>query len=162
MNRNIIIGIVTAIGLLCFCTVFGGGLFFLLSSSTTPTDVQVTVDAPISVPLNEPYLVSINVQNLTAVSQILDSIDIQNSYLAEIRVEGVDPTYSDSFEIPWVGYQSYTFESTIPANRSIQVDFIMVGLTEGEYSGDVDICINNGSNCITKVVTTEIGTGSGR
>lgn len=162
MNRKVIIAILAVVGGLCACSVIGLAAFFIFVSTETPTDVRVSVDAPDVVPLNEPFLVSVEVNNLSSDVQILDSIDIQDGYLEGIRMETAVPPFSDSYEIPLVGYMSYTYLTTIPAGGSTQVDFEMVGIVEGEFVGDIDVCINNGSDCVTRQLVTEIGDGEGR
>ncbi|MEM7331713.1 MAG: hypothetical protein AAF490_06455 [Chloroflexota bacterium] len=162
MNRRVILILLGGVGFLCLCTVSFGTLFLVFTDSTVPSDVSVLVDAPRAVPLNEPFAIVVTVRNLTAVSQTLDSIDIQNSYLEGVQISQSDPPFSDDFEIPLVGYQSYTYFTPIFGNDTLEIELVGEGIAEGEFEGTIDVCINNGADCVSRTLSIEVGETTGR
>lgn len=162
MRRNAFIILALGIILLCICIIGSVAMFAIVGSTTTPGNVRVTIDAPSSVPLNEPFLMTVQIRSLTAEGQSIDSIDIQNSYLEGIEVQSTQPAATDQFSIPIVGFETYLFERDLFGNDTVTIEFVMMGFTEGQYSGDIDVCIDNGSNCVSQTIETEIGVGEGR
>lgn len=162
MNRRILIGCgIGLLLLLCFVLI-GIVLIFVAIRSDEPENVQIDLNAPISVPAGEPFAVEIEVTNLLTETQVLDSIDLSLDYLEFISVVEVRPSAVDSFEVPVVRFYSYTFEEEIDTSEHVTVVFEMVGETEGEYSGTIDVCINDGGSCQSLDVETTIGTTPGR
>ena len=162
MSRRVILIILAGVGLLCVCSIGVAAFFLVFTTSDVPTDVAVTIDSSRAVPLNEPYLVRINVENLTAETQTIDSIDIQHTYLEGVRLIEATPNYTDSFDLIIIDYQSYTFETPIQGNETIVIDFVFEGETEGTFAGDIDICINSGTDCLTRQLVIEVGDATGR
>lgn len=124
------------------------------SAISPPTDVELGVIAPGSAKVGETFGILVRVTNTAADTQVLDSIDIQLDYLEGIRIESTDPPYSDTFEV--FGYQSYTLLQDIPPGRELVVQFTASAVAAGNYRGDIDICINTGGNCTTRVLHTVV------
>lgn len=162
MRRRVILIAVGAIGALFLGALVIGVLFFLFSSSSVPTDVSVIVNAPRAVPVNEPYAIKVRIQNLTAETQILDSIDVQESYLEGVQLLSTEPMFGDSTTIPLVGFQSYTYGDFIGGSETFIVELVFEGIMEGTFSGDIDICVNSATECATRQLTVVIGESSGR
>lgn len=162
MNRRNILIVIGALLALCVCVVAVSALFIVTRAIEEPGQVEITVSAPASVPPNEPFLVTVSVQNLAPSIQMLHSIDIQTNYLDGFSVESAKPAYLDTFPLPVVGYHSFTFERDIPANSTLETEFVLVGEAEGTFSGEFDVCINDGSTCLGVPVETAVGAGNGR
>jgi hypothetical protein len=159
MNRRILIGCGAAL-LIGMCVLLIG--IAVIFSSEAPENVEIELTAPESVPASEPFAVEIQITNVDANLQTLDSIDISTSYLENIRVESVSPPASDEFEIPLVQFYTYTFQEELGMFESMTVVFEMVGEEEGTFEGEVDVCINEGSACETFDLRTTIGVTEGR
>ena len=160
-NRNR--GIIVAIGIGCLAllvcgvvvgVVLTGGFSILGSAIADPENVELGVIAPNSVAVGQTFSVLIPVRNTAAENQVLDSIDITEDYLAGILIDSADPMFIDTFEI--IGYQSYTFERSIPPGAELMVQFRAQALDAGDYQGEIDICINGPGNCTTKNVQTTV------
>ena len=162
MNRRTIFIVAAVLVLLCICAVGVVVVIILAGSVEEPANVDISINAPAAVPLNEPFAVDVTIRNTAPSSQVLDSIDITDRYLAGIEVQQAEPAFSDSFAVPVVNYQSYTFQEEILSNSTMVVTFVMVGTTAGTYSGEFDVCINDGSSCLAVPVETAVGEMSGR
>lgn len=163
-NRGLLIGLGIGCLVLLACgavVLVGGALTGLFTISAVesaispPTEVELGVIAPAQVTVGETFSILVRVSNNAAETQILDSIDIELSYLEGIRIESSDPPYSDTFEV--FGYQSFTLLRDIPPGGEVVVQFRASALAAGNYRGDIDICVNTGGNCSTRVLHTAVG-----
>ncbi|MHC4248606.1 MAG: hypothetical protein ACYS9X_05700 [Planctomycetota bacterium] len=73
----------------------------------------------------------------------LDSIDIDDSFLAGFQVVSIDPEPTDTASVPIVDQRSWTFGKAIPPGESHSVTFHLRPVSEGHFSGDVDVCNPN-------------------
>ncbi len=162
MDRRIIIGIVVVILLLCCCAAVGiaafafGGLS-ISSSETTFDQTNITVNAPQSTGLGDDLVIEITIQNNTSDAIILDSVDVDLSYLAGISINRAEPAFTDTFSLsPVFEQQSYTFQQSIPPGSELVVEFLATATQAGEYSGAIDVCIDSGGNCRGHQVRTRV------
>ena len=158
-NRGIIIAIGVGCLALLVCGVIAGvaltGGFTLLGSAIAePENVEWGFIAPNSVAVGETFSVLVRVRNTAQENQVLDSIDITLDYLAGILIDSADPMFTETYEI--VGYQSYTFERTIPPGTELMIQFRALARDAGDYLGEMDICINGPGNCTTKTIQTSV------
>jgi hypothetical protein len=154
----IIVGVAVVLLLICICVgvvVLGGGTIF--SSLNEPYDVVVEVSAPLQAARDDAVTIEVVIENPTTESQVLDSIDVDMSYLDGVHIESSNPAYRgvQSLE-PLFEQQSYTYQSTIPPQGSLTVEFHARALKSGDFSGAVDVCINAGGNCERHFVRTVI------
>lgn len=162
MNRRIVLGCLVGL-LVGVCAASVAGYFFIRNFEVyEPEDVAITVSAPASAPPGEPFALDVRVENEALDSQLLDSIDISQTYLDGFTVQGAEPAFSDQFRIPVVGYQSFTYGVSIPGNGAQLVTLELVGDVEGTFAGEVDVCINDGATCQTFAVETAVSTAPGR
>lgn len=162
MNRRIVFGIFGVLAL-CVCLVGGGVYLFIRSIDTVmPAGIEIEVGAPPQVPVDEPFAVDIRVTNETTAVHTIHSIDVSDSYLAGITVTSSEPPFTDSYAVPLVGFYSYTFNQSIPIRDARQVTMVMVGEEVGTFAGQIDVCIDSGSNCRSFAVETAVGADSGR
>ena len=158
-NRGLLVGLGIGCLLLAGCGVLAvvlgvGGIKSLGSAVAEPTDIELGVIAPSDVQLGESFSLLVRVRNLAAQSQTLDSIDITDEYLAGVQIQGADPGYSEVFSV--LGYQSHTFRVPIAAGTELIVQFRAAATQAGDFSGEMDVCINTGSNCMTRPLRTVI------
>lgn len=162
-NRGLLIALGVGCLVLLACgavVVVGGALTGLFTISAVesairpPTDIELGVIAPAQAEVGENFSILVRVNNNAAETQVLDSVDIQLDYLEGIRIESSDPPYSDTFEV--FGYQSFTLLQDIPPGREVVVQFLATAVAAGNYRGDIDICINTGGNCSTRVLHTVV------
>ncbi len=162
MNRRVLMGCGVALGLSICVLLAGIGAILVGFRPEEPTDVEIKLSAPESVPRGEPFAVEIQITNVYTGEQILDSIDISTRYLEHITVTGTTPPATEEFDVPFVQFHSYTFEEELSMLESMTVVFEMVGEEEGLFTGDIDVCINKPSSCQTIELSMIVGTTSGR
>ncbi len=158
-NRGVIVALGIGCLLLAGCGVLAlvlgvGGITLVGSSVAEPTEIELGVIAPANVQVGESFSLLVRVRNLAAQSQTLDSIDITDEYLTGIQIQGADPGYSEVFSV--LGYQSHTFQIPIAAGTELIVQFRAAAAQAGDFSGEMDICINTGSNCFTRPLRTVV------
>ncbi len=162
-NRGLLIGLGIGCLVLLACAavvIVGGALTGLLtvgaveSAISPPSEVDLGVIVPAQAEVGESFNILVRVNNSAGETQVLDSIDIELSYLEGVRIESTDPPYSDTFEV--FGYQSFTLLQDIPPGGEVEVQFQATAVAAGNYRGDIDICINTGGNCSTRVLHTAI------
>ena len=73
----------------------------------------------------------------------LDSIDVGDSFLAGFQVISVDPRPTDTTHMPIVNQRSWDFGVEIQPGDSLAITFQLRAVTEGHFSGDVDVCNPN-------------------
>jgi len=159
MNKGAKIAVGIGIGCAVICLVGGiialiaGGAFFKWLMEQ-PENVVINVDAPATAAMDEEFTIEIQIENAAQESQTLKCIDFQQTYLEGILISDSAPRFTESTKIPIVEYISYAFEENIPPGETLVVRFSAVAFLAGDYSGDVDICINKESVCSTVNVRT--------
>ena len=159
MNRKWIVPLIIGCGALCLVAalvvVLGGAAFFRWMMEE-PENVNIQVDAPIMATMGETVTLQVSIENLAAEPQLLDSIDIADSYLEGLGIQRADPPFTESYPLGLVDYQSFTFQRDIPAGETMNVQFYVVATRIGDWSGDIDVCIGSGSVCSTFIVRTVV------
>jgi hypothetical protein len=152
MNRKLILGIFA--GLIILCTIasvavglWGSNLWQRVSEK--PEGVRADVEVPSSVALGESFLIRVTVENLSAETVVLDSIDVGEGYLVGIDIVEAEPAFSESFPLPFGGVDSYAFEHDIPARQTLIVRLTAHAVMAGEFSAPVDVCVDSGIYCLT-------------
>jgi hypothetical protein len=162
MNRRIIIGCAAAAVISLMCLVIGGLLLIRSINFEEPTEVDIQVVVPETVPLGELFTIEIQVTNWFTDVQTLDSIDFSTSYLSGISVQESTPLFSEAYEVPAVDFYSYTFNQNLNQGVPVDVMFVMLPEEEGSFIGVIDVCINSGGSCLTFEVETAVGDSNGR
>lgn len=158
-NRGLLVGLGIGCLLLAGCGVLAlvlgvGGIRAVGSAVAEPTEIELGVIAPANVQVGESFSLLVRVRNLAAQTQTLDSIDITDSYLAGIQIQGADPGYTEVFSV--LGYQSHTFRVPIAAGTELIVQFRAAAAQAGDFGGEMDVCINTGGNCLTRPLRTVV------
>ena len=121
-----------------------------------PTSVEMQLEAPSQVPLNEPFAVTLQVTNLMTTSQSLHSIDLDTEYLENVHLESSNPAFGRVRPLPLTGYASYSFDWLLPAGRTSTVELTFVPEKAGQFSGLVDVCLDDGTLCQALLLETEV------
>lgn len=85
----------------------------------------------------------IAVTNVHSTPVTLDSIDIDDSFLAGFQIVSITPKPDDTTRVPILKQRSWEFGKPIPPGGSLSVIFTIKAVAEGRFSGDVDICNPN-------------------
>lgn len=139
--------------------VFGfGGLMWL--GSRSPENAEVQISAPVSVDVGDEVEIRITVRNTSGQSLELSSIDFSLNYLNGFNVYRVDPQYSETSQFDSLGggetFQTYYFYLTVEPGETLTLVFSAEALLPGDFSGDVDVCIDSDFNCVTNISRTVI------
>ena len=119
-----------------------------------PQDIIVNVVAPLHIVKGEEFVFEVGVENTSASTQILYSIDIWDKYVEGISIIRSEPQFTNSFHIPIDNTQSYEFKKDIPAKDKLVIRFYAVGIKPGDYSSYLDVCINTGIDFISHPIVT--------
>ncbi|KAA3648251.1 MAG: hypothetical protein DWQ07_04440 [Chloroflexi bacterium] len=152
----VIVGVVIAAACLCVSLLgFGGLVSYGLQE---PENLDISVDVPVTAQIDEEVTLTVSVYNSGNESQTLDSIDWPRSYLDGIVIRNVSPGAIDEtdFDLFGLEFVSYAFNRLISPGETIEVDFTAVPVKAGDFSGELDVCINSGGVCQTLVVRTVV------
>ena len=58
--------------------------------------------------------------------------------------------------LPFGGGISYNYGIALPPGKEVSIEIFAVGIKSGDYSGDVDFCINSSTKFLTQVVRTVV------
>lgn len=159
MKQKWILPLAIGCGLLCLiaAVVAGlGGVAFFDWLMEEPENVSIDVGTPVMATLGETFVLQVNIENLAQEAQVLDSIDIADTYLEGLSIQRAEPPFTESYAIALVEYQSYTFRRDIPPGETLAVRFYVVPTRAGDFGGDIDVCIGSGSSCLTFIVRTVV------
>lgn len=131
------------------------GAFFYWAGKP-PEDVEIEVTVPLRAVAGEEVELVVSVTNLGYETQLLDSVDIFDSYMQGVAIHGTDPPYTDYFHLPVVNVRTYEFQRSIPSGETVEVVFRAVAVKEGDFAGQFDVCINLPTSCLSRPVRTVI------
>lgn len=136
-----------------------GGIAWLIN--LPPEDVELTLEHPIQVSNGDEVTIEIEIKNTADVPQQLNSIDFSMNYLEGLVIDEADPQFGstnlyDSFA-PTESFMTYYFDQTIPAGGSLLVRFSATAVMEGDFSGQITVCVNSPMECLEKSARTVIG-----
>ena len=159
MNKKVIIGLGIGCAVLCIASIIiiliaGGALIKWVLRE--PENVSISVDTRVQVTKDESIIIEVQVENTATEPQLLHSIDISSEYLAGIGIEEVEPPFVQSFQLPLSDIQSYIFEQEISPGTTLVVQFFGVAVKTGDFSGNLNVCINSGNICRTFSIRTVI------
>jgi hypothetical protein len=149
MNQKtlIILGAGCAIACLALTALLAIGGYALFNAVSEPEDISTTVTAPTSARIGEKIEISVIIANQSSQSRELNSIDIYTSYLDGILIEGTQPAYS-SFS-NFNDFHTYYFERNLSPNETLSITFFGEAIKTGDFSGDLDTCIDSEISCTT-------------
>jgi len=135
-----------------------GGLVWLGSQS--PDNVSITLNVPIEINAGESFEIEVTITNTTAVTLELNSIDFSMNYLTGFLVEETTPPYTETRQYDDLGggetFQTYYFRRAVTPGETLTIVFKARALTEGDYRGSLDVCIDSEINCKSDIVRTVV------
>jgi hypothetical protein len=159
MERERVVKLVGVIGVVCLAgtavALIIGRLFFG-TVLNEPTTISVQLDAPQQVALNEPFAVTLHLTNLITTSQTLHSIDLDTNYLENVSLNSSSPSYKAVRSLPLTHFASYSFDWLLPAGRTTVVELMFVPEKAGQFSGLMDVCLEDGTLCQALSLETEV------
>ena len=159
MNRSKIIRLAGLIIVICLVgtavTIIISRLFFG-TVLNKPITVEMQLDAPLQVALNEPFAVTLQITNLITASQTLHSIDLDTDYLESVSLASSSPNYKAVRSLPLTHFASYSFEAEIPVAETTVIELMFVPEKAGQFTGLVDVCLEDGTLCQALSLETEV------
>jgi hypothetical protein len=117
------------------------GLWFLFFRDRPNLDATLTVDP--AVELDAITAMVVTATNGHSRPVTLDSIDVDDAFLAGFQVVSVDPRPRETSHIPLIKQRSWEFGRAVPPGGVFTVTFTLRAVAEGRFSGDVDVCNPN-------------------
>jgi hypothetical protein len=159
MDRKRIVKLIGLIIMVCLVgtavAILGGRLMFG-TVLNEPTAIEMQLDAPQQVALNEPFAMTLQLTNLITASQTLHSIDLDTDYLDNIDLESSNPGYKAVRRLPLTHYASYSFDWLLPAKRTTVIELMFIPEKVGQISGLMDVCLGDGTFCQAIPLETEV------
>ena len=130
------------------------GLMCLGNAVKEPTDIEISVDAPLEVSQGERFTIVVRVYNADKKARELVDLDVADEYLEGIVIESSDPPFSDALHLPVDNTLSYSFDIMVAAGEEEVITFHAYAAHAGDYFGDIDFCIDSGVSCLSYPVRT--------
>ncbi|HUO85707.1 MAG TPA: hypothetical protein VM534_11390 [Thermoanaerobaculia bacterium] len=128
------------------------GLFVWVAAE--PENIEVTIEAPLNVSEGERFPARVRIRNTASDQQRLVSLDVADEYLAGIAIERTNPPFSSATHIPIDDTMSYDYDLVIPPGKEVEVQFDLFAVREGDFSGEIDVCINSSTNFLSYPIRT--------
>lgn len=113
------------------------GLIWFWLFRELPT-LHATLSMPSEVELGSTLPMVITANNDHESPIILDSIDVDDSFLSGFQVVSIDPRPTGTMHI--FGQRSWDFGQSVMPGTAMVVRFELKAVQEGHFSGDVDVC----------------------
>jgi hypothetical protein len=159
MDRKRVVRLVGLIIVVCLVgtavTIIVSRLFFG-TVLNKPATVEMQLNAPEQVTLNEPFVVTLQLTNVFTGSQTLHSIDLDNDYLENIRLDSSNPEFGGVRPLPLTGFASYSFDWLLPPRRTSTIELRFVPEKAGQFFGLIDVCLDDGTLCQALPLETEV------
>ncbi len=154
--------VVRLVGLIVVVCLVGTAVTLIISRlifgtvTNEPITVEMEIDAPEQVALNEPFVVAVQLTNVFTGSQTLHSIDLEGEYLENIRLDSSNPAFGEIRPLPFTGFASYSFDQQLPPRRTSTIELTFVPERAGQFSGLVDVCLDDGTLCQALPLEVEV------
>ena len=102
--------------------------------------LDATISVPAQAALDSTVTLVVATTNAHKQAVMLDSIDIDDSFLTGFQVVSIDPQPTETAHMPLLNQRSWSFAKP---GGSFSVTFTLRAVVEGHFSGDVDICNPN-------------------
>ena len=133
-----------------------GGIMWL--GLQTPENIDVSINTPINIDVGDTVELIVTITNTGTSSVELNSIDISLNYLNGFVVEETTPPFTETsqFDAWFVDetYQTFYFYQAIESGETLSIVFNAQAVLTGDFSGDIDVCIDSESNCKTSIART--------
>lgn len=134
--KKVLIGCLVVLLIALVLVVF---LFWLVFIRELPK-LEAALSLPGEVTLGSTVDMVVTASNEQKLPVILDSIDIDESLFRGFQVVRIEPEPKDTFRVPILNQRGWSFGKEIQPGESISVTFQLKAVTEGRFSGDVDVC----------------------
>jgi hypothetical protein len=126
----------------------------LFLQACSPQGVKVSADAPPTVAKGDRFEIRAKVLNTSSEQQTLCDLDIADGYLEGIIIEGTRPEYTEAWHVPIDNTMSYSFDLPLSPGEAAVVVLSAYAAKRGDYSGEIDFCINTEYNYLSAPVRT--------
>lgn len=140
------------VGLIAIATIVAIAIF--MGCLEDPKNIVVDIQSPLFVNEKEEFNIIVTVENTAENPQKLVSLDIADSYLESISIINSEPQSKSDYHVLLDNTRCYEYYIDIPADGKQIVKLTAVALEKGDYSGDIDICINSETNFLSKQLRT--------
>jgi hypothetical protein len=137
--KKLIIGLLA--GAATTVTIVGLVIYFWFFRKTPALDASLSVLQDVG--LDATVALTVTATNSHNQPVILDSIDIDDSFLAGFQVITVEPKPSSTTHLSLGHQRSWDFGNSVSPHGTQAVIFTLRAISEGHFSGDVDVCNPN-------------------
>lgn len=127
------------LGALAVVALIGVWLIWFLLIREGPV-VSATLDLPQQVKRGDIIRMRVLTFNPNNRPITLDSIDIDDSFMAGFQVVRVEPTPKDTMRLRVLRQRSWEFGAVVPPGTGLDVTFELRAVDEGRWIGQVDVC----------------------
>ena len=125
-------------------------LITIQAGCNVPSNVSIYKDIPVEVTSGDTFNFTVTVKNDDNKEHELRSIDIDESFLDGFYIVNTDPSTKEEYNV-W-GQQIFEFKSNLPGSSETKVTFTAKALKTGDFSGDLDICIDGDASCLFNTI----------
>jgi len=115
-------------------------------------DIDVSINRPVKISKDGTAEFVVTVKNTADYERELVSIDIDQPFLDGVMVTQTIPETSEEYYMEELDQYIFWFNETIPANSSIDVAFSVQGISIGDFSGALDVCVDGAAACVYKSI----------
>jgi hypothetical protein len=144
--------VVVVCGLACSGIMLLGPTLF-----AAPEEVDVVVDAPLRVDQGQDFSIRIEVTNRGGTPQSIKSVEVTDSYGDGIAITSADPLWDTSEHDGINKLQWYDYSIEVGAHETEVIVLYANALYEGDWGGDVHVCINTKMNYASYPIRTLVG-----
>ena len=105
----------------------------------TPT-LGAALSVPMEVQTGATFTLTITTTNSHNQPVTLDSIDIDDSFLAGFQVVTIVPEPGDTSHLQLLNQRSWVFDKAVAPGGTLSVTFTLKAIADGHFTGDVDVC----------------------
>jgi uncharacterized protein (DUF58 family) len=134
--KKILLG---CLGVALLTAVLGAGLVLYWLLRERPV-LESTLSLPTEVELDATVPMVITTTNGHSTPVTLDSIDVDDSFLAGFQVIRIEPEPEGTLHVPFLNQRSWAFATVVQPGDSLTVTFHLKPVAEGHFSGDIDVC----------------------
>lgn len=116
------------------------------ASQETLELIGISKEIPTEVTSGDTFEFTVSVNNTDTITHELRSIDISNTFLDGVLVTETNFPVKEEYNV--IEQQIYEFQKDIPATTVTDITFTAKALEPGDYSGDLDICIDGDASCL--------------
>lgn len=105
--------------------------------------LEVAMSLPLEAEMESTVPMVIMATNTHNAPITLDSIDIDDSFLAGFQVVSIDPRPDDTSHLGICHQRTWGFGKPVAPGASLSVTFLLKPVAEGRFAGDIDVCNAN-------------------